>query len=200
MSEPPRVVSSVMDVAESESRPVVELRKPVVKPKSKEGKREEVKKSSSSVAMTVNLSLHSKSITPPPLSVFRRKDCKMLKSNFSMIVWCSSDASSDSSHSRASIGRISRRSVTSVRGKESAGLRTGKVENGFRIVSKVGKVESETRGEKVENVVEIDGSLEASGDALLGRKRCPWVTTNTRIILSKTVLFNLFSYRLCIAF
>ncbi|MFS7921072.1 hypothetical protein Hanom_Chr03g00232391 [Helianthus anomalus] len=200
MSEPPRVVSSVMDVAESESRPVVELRKPVVKPKSKEGKREEVKKSSSSVAMTVNLSLHSKSITPLPLSVFRRKDCKMLKSNFSMIVSCSSDASSDSSHSRASIGRISRRSVTSVRGKESAGLRTGKVENGFRIVSKVGKVESETRGEKVENVVEIDGSLEASGDALLGRKRCPWVTTNTRIILSKTVLFNLFSYRLCIAF
>ncbi|KAF5796573.1 putative DNA-3-methyladenine glycosylase I [Helianthus annuus] len=190
MSEPPRVVSSEMDVAESESRPVlgpagnktrsvVELRKPVAKPRSKVGKREEVKKSSSSVAVTVNLSLHSKSITPPPPSVLRRKDCKVLKSNLSMNASCSSDASSDSSHSRASVGRISRRSVTPVRGKESAGLRNGKVENGLRTVSKVGKVDSGSRGEKVENVVEIDGSLEASGDASLGRKRCPWVTANT---------------------
>ncbi|KAJ0643182.1 putative alanine transaminase [Helianthus annuus] len=144
--------------------------------------REEVKKSSSSVAVTVTLSLHSKSITPPPPSVLRRKDCKMLKSNFSMNASCSSDASSDSSHSRASVGRISRRSVTSVRGKESAGLRTGKVENGFRTVSKVGKAESGSRGEKVENVVEIDGSLEASGDASLGRKRCSSVTANTVVM------------------
>lgn len=166
MSELPRIVNSVMDVADSESRPVLgpagnktrsvaELRKP----KSKVGKPELVKKFSS--------------ITPPAGSV---KDCKVLKKNLSMNASCSSDASSDSSHSRASTGKISRRSVTP---KRSAGLKTGKVDSGLKTVSKIGKVESVSRGEKVENVgLETDSLFEAS----LGRKRCAWVTANTGII------------------
>ncbi|XP_076909300.1 uncharacterized protein LOC143566500 [Bidens hawaiensis] len=161
MSEPPRVTADApMDVADVESRPVLgpagnkatELRKPAAKPKSKVGKRDEVKKSSSSV----NLAVNSKSVTSPilpPQSSLRRKDSKLLKSNLSMSASCSSDASSDSSHSRAS---VSRRSVTpkAVSGKQSAGLKSGKV-------------------------VESDGLLEASGDGSAGRKRCAWVTANT---------------------
>ncbi|KAI7724970.1 hypothetical protein M8C21_011191 [Ambrosia artemisiifolia] len=173
MSESPRVVNSVMEVTDIESRPVlgpagnkarsvVELRKPVAKPKSKlVGKREEVVKRS--VDVMVNSSLNSKSVTvtPPVPSVLRRKDCKVLRSNLSMSASCSSDASSDSSNSRVSVGRVSRRSVTPVRGKQPGGLKT---------VSKIGKAES---------VVESDGSLEASSDDTIGRKRCPWVTANT---------------------
>ncbi|KAK1435697.1 hypothetical protein QVD17_01463 [Tagetes erecta] len=154
-----------MDVADSESRPVLgpagnktrsvtELRKPVTKPKSKVAKPEEVKKSSS--------------ITPPAASVLRQKDCKVLKTNLSMNASCSSDASSDSSHSRASTGRISRRSVTP---KRSAGLKTGKVDSGLKTASKIGKAESVG--------LETDSSLEASADASPGRKRCAWVTANT---------------------
>ncbi|XP_024977357.1 uncharacterized protein LOC112514941 isoform X3 [Cynara cardunculus var. scolymus] len=171
MSEPPRVVKLVMDCADSESRPVlgpagnktrsvVELRKPAAKPKSKVGKPGEVKKSPSPVTVIANSALHSKAITPPPPSILRQKDSKLLKSNLPMNASCSSDASSDSSHSRASTGKISRRSVTPTP---------------FR-----GKVESFPRGEKLENVVvETDSSLEASSDASPGRKRCAWVTANT---------------------
>ncbi|KAI3686299.1 hypothetical protein L1987_79973 [Smallanthus sonchifolius] len=193
MSEPPRVVNSVMDCAVSESRPVlgpagnkatsvVELRKPAAKPKSKVGKPEEVKKSPSPVTVTVNLPLHSKSITPPPSSILRQKDSKPLKSNLPMNASCSSDASSDSSHSRVSMGRISRRSVTPspVRGRQSAVLKTGKLESALKSVSKTGKIESFPRGEKVENVVvESDSCSEVSADGSPGRKRCAWVTANT---------------------
>ncbi|KVH99019.1 uncharacterized protein LOC112514941 isoform X1 [Cynara cardunculus var. scolymus] len=193
MSEPPRVVKLVMDCADSESRPVlgpagnktrsvVELRKPAAKPKSKVGKPGEVKKSPSPVTVIANSALHSKAITPPPPSILRQKDSKLLKSNLPMNASCSSDASSDSSHSRASTGKISRRSVTPTpfRGKQSAVSRTGKLENALKTVSKTGKVESFPRGEKLENVVvETDSSLEASSDASPGRKRCAWVTANT---------------------
>ncbi|KAI3688609.1 hypothetical protein L2E82_46303 [Cichorium intybus] len=192
MSEPPRVVKSAMDEADSESRPVlgpagnktrsvVELRKPAAKPKSKVGKPEEIKKSPSSVTVIVNSPLQSKSITPPPPSILRHKDSKLLKSNLSMNASCSSDASSDSSHSRASTGKIRRRCVTptAVRGKQSAVLKAGKLENALKTASKTGKVESVPRGEKLENVVEIDSSLESSSDVSPGRKRCAWVTSNS---------------------
>ncbi|KAK1407110.1 hypothetical protein QVD17_38721 [Tagetes erecta] len=174
MSESPRVVSSVMDCDVSESRPVLvpagnktrsvpELRKPVAKCRSKVGKQEEVKKSPSPVTVTVNLPLHSKA------SSVLRQESKLLKSNLQMNASCSSDASSDSSHSRVSIGRISRRS-----------MKTGKVENAVRTVSKTGKVGSVSRGEKFENgVVETDSCSEVSSDGLPGRKRCAWVTANT---------------------
>lgn len=187
-------MSTVMDCDVSESRPVLgpagnktrsvtELRKPVAKCRSKVGKQEEVKKSLSSpmpVSVSVNLSVNCKGITP------RQKDCKVLKvlkSNLSMNASCSSDASSDSSHSRMSVGRLSRRSV-----------RTGKVENGVRTGAKVGKGESCLRGEKFENGgVETDSCSEVSSvDGLSGRKRCAWVTANTGIIRSDLSLFNMF--------
>ncbi|CAH1428591.1 unnamed protein product [Lactuca virosa] len=193
MSEPPRVAQLTMDGADSEPRPVlgpagnktrsvVELRKPAAKPKSKVGKPEEIKKSPSTVTVIVNSPLHSKSITPPPPLILKHKDSKLLKSNLSMNASCSSDASSDSSHSRASTGKVRRRCVTptSIRGKQSVVPKTGKLDNALKAVSKTGKVESVARGEKLENVVvETDSSLESSADASLGRKRCAWVTANT---------------------
>ncbi|MFS7976099.1 hypothetical protein Hanom_Chr10g00888481 [Helianthus anomalus] len=51
---------------------------------------------------------------------------------------CLSDASFDSSHSGVSVGRVSRRSVTLIRVKQSGGLKTGKCES----VARNGKVES----------------------------------------------------------
>lgn len=193
MSEPPRVVDLAMDCADSESRPVlgpagnktrsvVELRKPAAKPKSKVGKTEEIKKSPSSVAVIVNSPLHSKSITPPLPSILKHKDSKLQKSNLSMNASCSSEASSDSSHSRASTGKIRRRSATPtpIRGKQHAVPKAGKPENALKSVSKTGKVECASRGEKLENVtVETDSSLESSSDASPGRKRCAWVTAYT---------------------
>lgn len=173
-----------MDCKDSESRPVlgpagnktrsvaVELRKPAAKVKSKVGKPEEVKKAT----VIVNSQLHSKSLTSPspPALIMRSKDSKVLKSNLSMNASCSSDASSDSSHSRASTGRISRRSVIP---KRSVVSKTGKVESGLKTVLKT--------GEKLDNVgVESDSSLEASADGSTGRKRCAWVTANTGIIHS----------------
>ncbi|XP_071703241.1 uncharacterized protein [Rutidosis leptorrhynchoides] len=180
MSEPPSVVNLAMNCADSESRPVlgpagnktrsaVELRKPAAKPKVKLGKPDEIKKSLSSVTVTVNLPLRSKSITSPPSSI--------LKSNLSMTASCSSDASSDSSQSRASTGKVSRRSVTP---KQSVISKTVKSENALKTVSKIGRVESVARGGGIDNaVVESDSCLEASADGSQGRKRCAWVTANT---------------------
>ncbi|KAL9996691.1 putative DNA-3-methyladenine glycosylase I [Helianthus debilis subsp. tardiflorus] len=192
MSDSPVNSVTDCDVSESESRPVLgpagnktrsvaELRKPVVKPKTcckPVGKPEEVvKKSPSPVTVAVNLRRKdSKSITPVP--ILRHKDCKVLRSNLPMNASCSSDASSDSSHSRVSVGRISRRSVTPVRGKQSGGLKTG--ENDLKIGAKIGKCVSGSRGGKVESVgVESDGCLEALDDGSPGRKRCAWITANT---------------------
>nr|GEY53416.1 DNA glycosylase superfamily protein [Tanacetum cinerariifolium] len=152
MSEVPVVV---MECTDSESRPVlgpagnktrspVKFGKPAAKPKNKP---EEVKKP---VTVTVKSPLKSVTVTPP--SILRRK--------VSMNASCSSDASSDSSHSRVSNGKVSRRSVTPKR--SAIGLRNG----GAKSVVNVGKVES-------------DGLMEVSPDSLSGRKRCAWVTANT---------------------
>lgn len=140
-----------MECTDSESRPVlgpagnktrspVKLGKPAVKGKTKP---EEVKKPVKSVM-----------VTPP--SILRRKVVSMNAS-------CSSDASSDSSHSRVSSGKVSRRSVTPKR--SAVGLRSG---GGAKSVG------SKSVG------VESDGCLlEGSGDGLSERKRCAWVTANT---------------------
>ncbi|CAL5327574.1 unnamed protein product [Camellia sinensis] len=80
----------------------------------------------------------------------RLGDQKLLKSNLSLNASCSSDASSDSSHSRASTGRIRRRTPTPIRRKQCG--------------SKMEKVES--------------GSVD-SVDTSPAKKRCAWVTPNT---------------------
>ncbi|GJV04800.1 hypothetical protein Tco_1338369 [Tanacetum coccineum] len=70
-----------------------------------------------------------KSVTVTPPSILRRK--------VSMNASCSSDASSDSSHSRVSSGKFSRRSVTPKR--SAVGLRSGCAKS----VAKLEKVESD---------------------------------------------------------
>lgn len=139
-----------MDSTDSESRPVlgpacnktrspVKLGKPAVKSKTKPA--DEAKKPVKPSVTTVT--------TPP--SILRRKVV------VSMNASCSSDASSDSSHSRVSSGKVSRRSVTPKR--SAVGLRSAKSGGGLK---------------------ESDGGLvEVLNDGSSGRKRCAWVTANT---------------------
>ncbi|KAK4395408.1 DNA-3-methyladenine glycosylase 1 [Sesamum angolense] len=126
MSGPPRVKS--MNFTEPEARPVLgpgnksrsaELRKPVLKPKSEKTQRPsdiEESKGKKSPAALESLELASEKI-PSPVG-FRRSGSsaasilRQRQPNLSLNASCSSDASSDSSQSRASTGRISRRSAT----------------------------------------------------------------------------------------
>ncbi|KAK9282369.1 hypothetical protein L1049_005286 [Liquidambar formosana] len=170
MSGPPRV-RSMNVAAEAESRPVlvpagnkarsVDTRKAASKPQRKLEKSPEVEAKEKKVATT----LSPVSATPPHCirvpSILRQHDqlaslSSSLRSNLSLNASCSSDASSDSSHSRASTGRISRRSSTPVRRKQSG-----------------------SKLEKVEKVLVIDSVFEPSHDTLQAKKRCAWVTPNT---------------------
>lgn len=84
---------------------------------------------------------------------------KLLRSNSSMNASCSSDASSDSTQSRASTGRISRRSAPTL-------TRTK------HYVS------------RIEKVVVSDHSEQQDGDDV--KRRCAWVTPNTGELLTYT--------------
>lgn len=165
MSGAPKVKS--MAVADSESRPVLGLTEN--KAKRTEGVRKTVSKSLgkaekssdeikevieeknelSSPTSVVSLphSLHS---TNFPL-IIRRQD-SLLHSSLSLSASCSSDASTDSFHSRASTGRIFRTSITASRRKQLA--------------SKAKMVGS-------------NGPSESSSNGLLSKKRCAWVTPTT---------------------
>ncbi|XP_020208675.1 uncharacterized protein LOC109793621 [Cajanus cajan] len=90
---------------------------------------------------------HSASVS----SVLRRHE-QLLHSNLSLNASCSSDASTDSFHSRASTGRLTR----------SYSL-------GSRRKSCVSKARS----------VASDGVLESPPDCSQSKKRCAWVTPNT---------------------
>ncbi|BFG40309.1 hypothetical protein CerSpe_265840 [Prunus speciosa] len=157
----PRVRS--INVADSESRPVLgpagnkagtfSARKPVSKPLRKAEKlaekvaSAEEKKTRQSSMLTTSPQLHSPSVP----SVLRRHE-QLLHSNFSLNASCSSDASTDSFHSRASTGRLTR--------SNSAGSRRK------QYVSKPRSVVS-------------DGGLDSPPDGSQSRKRCAWVTPNT---------------------
>ncbi|CAI9113874.1 OLC1v1014568C1 [Oldenlandia corymbosa var. corymbosa] len=94
----------------------------------------------------------------------KRQEVKLF-SNLSMNASCSSDASTDSSQSRASTGRISLRSVrpTPIRRKSQCGLKTEKVE----------------KFEKFGCELESPAAGEYADDFLVAKKRCAWVTPNT---------------------
>ncbi|XP_052175293.1 uncharacterized protein LOC127790059 [Diospyros lotus] len=163
MSGPPRVRS--MNCTEPESRPVLGPagNKQASKPLRKVEKPPEVdetkgKKAPSSPVVNTTPSPPQRFSVP---SILRQQDQRLLKSNWSLNASCSSDASSDSSHSRASTGRLSRRSVTPrpIRRKQ-CGSKTGKVE-------------------KV--VADADTGSAASGDTSPTKKRCAWVTPNTDV-------------------
>ncbi|CAL5373283.1 unnamed protein product [Camellia sinensis] len=159
-----------MNCAESESRPVLgpagnmerkatETRKQISKPERKTEKHHEIDEARGKKSPSIPV-VNSPPPSPPPPppthclntpSILRwKQDQKLLKSNLSLNASCSSDASSDSSHSRASTGRIRRRTPTPIRRKQCG--------------SKMEKVES--------------GSVD-SVDTSPAKKRCAWVTPNT---------------------
>ncbi|XP_071901644.1 uncharacterized protein [Coffea arabica] len=181
MSGPPRVRS--MNHAESEVRPVLgpagnktrsalELRKPVSKPKiSSVNKMQEGEDKKSPATVTME-----KDLSPSPKKKFggasaaimsqqqQRQEVKsfLMRSNLSMNASCSSDASTDSSQSRASTGKISRRSLTPTpirRKQQHCGPKVEKLE----------KV-----GSEVDSV-----AIVGLADDSVAKKRCAWVTPNT---------------------
>ncbi|KAM5548205.1 putative GMP synthase [glutamine-hydrolyzing] [Rosa sericea] len=161
MSGAPRVKS--INVANSESRSVLgpagnkggafSAQKPATKPLRKTEKMvEEVtsaedKKTRQSSTLSTSPQLHSLSVP----SVLRRHE-QLLQSNFSLNASCSSDASTDSFHSRASTGRLIRSNSVGSRRKQ--------------YVSKPRSVVS-------------DGGLDSPPGGSQSKKRCAWVTPNT---------------------
>lgn len=195
MSGPPRARS--INQAESEVRPVLgpavnnarsalELRKPVNKPKlSSVNKVQETDEKRSPATVTAE-----KDSSPSPKKKFegaaaaitrqqqqqRRQEVRsfFMRSNLSMNASCSSDASTDSSHSRASTGRISRRSVTptpmTIRRKQQ------------QCGQKIEKVEKSEKMEKVDFDVDSVAVVGLADDSVV-KKRCSWVTPNTGMII-----------------
>ncbi|XP_073015407.1 uncharacterized protein [Primulina eburnea] len=181
MSGATRVKS--MNAEELEARPVlvpagnkarsVELRKPILKLKSGKVEKplgmDEVK-GKKSPATLPNMETRTEKVCSPvglgknvgnTVSILRQR-----QPNLSLNVSCSSDASSESSQSRASTGRISRRSATPrtppFRGKQICSSKVDK----FERVDRNGK---EARGEN-------EGEVTGVG---VFQKRCAWVTSNT---------------------
>ncbi|XP_073269151.1 uncharacterized protein [Primulina huaijiensis] len=181
MSGATRVKS--MNAEELEARPVlvpagnkarsVELRKPILKLKSGKVEKplgmDEVK-GKKSPATLPNMETRTEKVCSPvglgknagnTVSILRQR-----QPNLSLNVSCSSDASSESSQSRASTGRINRRSATPrtppLRGKQICSSKVDK----FERVDRNGK---EARGEN-------EGEVTGVG---VVQKRCAWVTSNT---------------------
>ncbi|KAF9680656.1 hypothetical protein SADUNF_Sadunf06G0144200 [Salix dunnii] len=169
MSGAPRVRS--MNVADSETRPVLgptgnnkagpltSARKPASKQLRKVGKPpEEVKLGEESNVLTVPAvgNLSPKSHSGNFSSVLFRHE-QLLHSNLSLNASCSSDASTDSFHSRASTGRLIRSNSVGTRKKQH--------------VSKPRSIVS-------------DGGLESppSSDGSQSKKSCAWVTPNTGLV------------------
>lgn len=98
-----------------------------------------------------------------------------LGSNLAMNASCSSDASSsDSSHSRASSGKLVGRRIGVVQGRRR------------QCSSKAESMECVLGTEKVETSSEDSGAVE-SIDGLEGKKRCSWVTPNAGAFLCLNV-------------
>ncbi|KAK4362176.1 hypothetical protein RND71_017417 [Anisodus tanguticus] len=180
MSGGPRVKS--MNNADSEVRSVlgpagnkarsVELRKPVEKPvkttnkTDKKGPDSEESKGKKFQGADPLLQLKSKKCGAVPSILRQQQDHRslMMRPNLSLNASCSSDASTDSSHSRASTGRLSRGSVTPTAARRK------------QCSPKV--VKSEKIGKPVGDVESLAPSP-TPGDASVMKKRCAWVTPNT---------------------
>ncbi|TYG38516.1 hypothetical protein ES288_D13G230000v1 [Gossypium darwinii] len=162
MSGAPRLRS--MNAPDSEARPVLgpagnkagslSARKPASKPLRKVEKSpvevtatEEKKSLPSSIVSSLSPKKHSVSVP----SVLRRHE-KLLHSNLSLNASCSSDASTDSFHSRASTGRLIRSNSVGSRRKPYAS--------------------------KPRSFVSDSGS-DSPSDGSHQKKRCAWVTPNT---------------------
>ena len=162
MSGAPRLRS--MNVADSEARPVLgpagnktgslTSRKPASKPLTKAEKMQDEVASANEKKYhkfsTIVTSLPKSHAASVP-SVLRRHE-QLLNSNLSLNASCSSDASTDSFHSRAFTGRLTR-----------------SVSMGSRRKPYVSKPRS----------VASDGALESPPDCSESKKTCAWVTSNT---------------------
>lgn len=170
-----------MNQAEAEERPVlgpagnkarsaVELRKPVIKPKISVSKALETDEKKAPVVVEDLSPSPRKKFGSSVSSIMRHQSQQqeqksfLLRSNLSMNASCSSDASTDSSHSRASTGRISRRNMTPtrIRRKTQCG---SKIEKFEKVDKNCGEVESV--------------SMLGKADDSVAKKRCAWVTPNT---------------------
>ncbi|KAJ0089794.1 hypothetical protein Patl1_14625 [Pistacia atlantica] len=176
MSGAPRVRS--MNVADSETRPVLgpagnktgslSARKPASKPLRKVEKSpievntaEEKKTAVPPSKATTTLSPKSHSSSVP--SVLRRHE-QLLQSNLSLNASCSSDASTDSFHSRASTGRLTRSYSVGSRRKPFAS--------------------------KPRSVVSDGGLDSPPSDGSRTKKRCAWVTPNTVLTGDSASIFH----------
>ncbi|KAL8153291.1 hypothetical protein V2J09_011051 [Rumex salicifolius] len=131
--------------------------------------RKPLKKSELSPPRADEMNINKKAPVTPPLSpplrnigiLRQHSNHRLLRSNLSMNASCSSDASSDSSQSRASTGRISRSSLTTKR-------RNGAI----KLERSISRTEKVAAGP---NVVVADlGTVGV-------KKRCSWVTPNTEL-------------------
>ncbi|XP_049367567.1 uncharacterized protein LOC125832459 [Solanum verrucosum] len=181
MSGGPRV--KLMNNADSEVRSVlgpagnkarsVELRKPVEKPVKKAAESEESKgkkfEGTDSVPQSRAPVAASKKCGGAVPSILRQQQdhrSLMMRPNLSLNASCSSDASTDSSHSRASTtGKLSRGSVTPTAGRRKQ-CSSPKVVKSEKIGKTVGEGPSLASGP-------------TPGDASVMKKRCAWVTPNT---------------------
>jgi len=184
MSGGPRVRS--INVGDSDERPVlvpggnkartVDTQKPTGKPHRKLDRSPEMEanskdKKQAQVSPAISPSVKNLSAS----SILRQHGNLLLRGNLSMNASCSSDASSDSCHSRASTGRITRSSSLTSRRKQGAS----------KLDKVVNKVE---RMEKVDKAVDEDRMMtEPDGPAL--KRRCAWVTSNTGICFCSTYMF-----------
>ncbi|XP_004235942.1 uncharacterized protein [Solanum lycopersicum] len=176
MSGGPRV--KLMNNADSEVRSVlgpagnkarsVELRKPVEKPVKKAAESEESKGKKFEGTDSVPQSRARKCGGAVPSILRQQQDHRslMMRPNLSLNASCSSDASTDSSHSRASTtGKMSRGSVTPTAGRRKQ-CSSPKVVKSEKIGKTVGEGESLA-------------SSPTPDDASVMKKRCAWVTPNT---------------------
>lgn len=166
MSGAPKVRS--LNVSDSEARPVLvpggnkarsmaTARKPASKPPSKTESTEIVAAEGKKKASSPSADLpHFRSSFSAP-SVIRRHEM-LLQSNLSLNASCSSDASTDSFCSRASIGKIGRTSLTNKRRQSTP---------------RIGK----TLDKAEKNV--SDDSAVPPPEVVQGKKKCAWVTPNT---------------------
>ncbi|KAJ8446578.1 hypothetical protein Cgig2_019731 [Carnegiea gigantea] len=173
MSGGPRVRS--LNSPDSEQRPVlvpagnkarttIEARKPAaIKPQRKAVEKSPEDKKQAQLSPGISPPMRNLS-APSILRNHQQHVNQLMRRNLSLNASCSSDASSDSSQSRASTGKISRSSVP-VR-RKPVGIKLDK-----------GDVKIE-RVDKVEKIVNDDGQG-AELDGIAMKKRCAWVTPNT---------------------
>ncbi|PHT47582.1 hypothetical protein CQW23_11790 [Capsicum baccatum] len=163
-------VRSVLGPAGNKSRSV-ELRKPVEKPvKNNKPETEESKGKKFEGADVLHESRSPVAVSKKcgaVTSILKQQQdhrTLLMRPNLSLNASCSSDASTDSSQSRASTGKLSRGSVTPRGGRrKQCSPKVVKSEKAGKVV---GEVESLSPGSN-------------PGDGLVIKKKCAWVTPNT---------------------